>query len=218
MKRQLLFATWLLMFLLALGSAAFVAQGLIRDVYTGDPVARVDLREATDWQTVPFRLWGHGVHRLYISSVNHDPSRVGHRFDGAISVRIRDPGGTTVFERTYIPSSLDHSVPLNYGNTELATIELDDWPLRRWSLLVRVDQGDPQFQSSITQVMLRKQRDDPGMGGLMNYAMILPSGVFQLLALGFSIPFARGSSRKSKIPLVLSAMLGLGSLLLLSGI
>lgn len=218
MKRQVLFVTWLLMFLLALGSIGFVAQGLMRDFYTGDPVATVDLRMPAAWKTVPFRVWGPGVYDLYISSVNHDSAQVGRRFHGTLAVRIKAPSSTTVFERMYGADTLDHRIPLNYGDNRLATITLDDRPWRRWELQVRVVDGDPKFQPSITQVKLRKQRYDPGMGGLMNYAMILPAGVFMLLALGFSIPLANVSGWVNKVPLTLSAIIGLGALFLIVGI
>lgn len=218
MKRRLLFATWFLMFVLALGSIGFVAQGLMRDLYTGDPVARLDLHTPDGWKSVPFRVWGYGVYSLYISSVNHDRARVGRRFDGAFAVRIKAPSGRTVFERTYGPGTLDHRIPLNYGDNQLETITLDDWPLRRWDLQVQIVDGDPKFQTSITQLKLRKQRYDPGMGGLMNYAMILPAGLFLLLALGCSIPLARDRGWGGKVPLALSAVTGLGLLLLIGGI
>lgn len=218
MKHRIIFVVWTLFFLLALCGLSFVAQGLVRDFYTGDPIARIKPRSPADWQTVRFRVWGHGVYALYIESVNHDEFAVGRRFGGTLAVRVIDPSGASVFERTFTADALNHRVPLNFASTEMATITLDDWPLRRWGFQVRVVEGDSQFKTAMTRVRLRKQRYDPGMGGLMNYAMIVPTGVFILITLALSIPLARAGHRGGKLPLALSASTVLAFLILISGV
>jgi hypothetical protein len=211
--RRTLLIIWGLIFFLAMGCLFLIAQGLIRDFYTGDPVAGIDPQISSDWTAVPFRLWGKGSYDLQISSVNHEPSSVGRLFRGEMQVRVKDPHERVVFERTYNAGVINHRVPNNYSDNQLASMVLDDWPLRQWRLEVRVTEGDPNFVTTgKTEVRLRKQRYDPGMGGLMNYAMMLPGGVLLLIALFISVFLARGGSRW---PLVATATSCIAFLVLL---
>ena len=212
MKRRVLLLFWSLSFLLAVGSSAIFIQGLMRDYYTGDPVVRFDPRQQTDWVTDSFRVWVQGSYALRISSVNHNPDPVGRLLEGEFEVMITDPHGKTVLRKTYRPGSIEHRVPNNYGDTLLETLELNDWPLRSWKLQVRVTKADPNFVTTQTEMKLRKQRYDPGMGGLMNYAMIVPAGVFLLLSLVLSLLLSRSGM---VIPLYITAASSLIFLILI---
>lgn len=203
MKRRLLLLFWGLSFLLALGSGAIFIQGLMRDYYTGDPVVRFDPGRKTGWIASSFRVWGQGSYALRISSVNHNPDFVGRLLESEFEVMITDPEEKTVLRKTYRPGSIEHRVPSNYGDTLLETLELNDWPNRSWRLQVRVTKGDPDFVTSQTQLKLRKQRYDPGMGGLLNYAMLVPAGLFLVVAIILSSLLAAGGTFT---PLVLTAV------------
>jgi hypothetical protein len=112
----------------------------------------------------------------------------------------------------YPPGSTGHSVPRNYGDVTLDTVEVDDWPFRRWALLVRVLDGDPGFENVRSEIKLRKVGPELGMGSLMNYAMIVPAGILLILATLIAVPLARANSRT---PLILSlpSLLGFAALL-----
>lgn len=205
-KGQLLWATWLVSFAISLASMAVFVQGKLRDSRAGEPVVRIDLSSAGDWVAVPFRVWGAGTFRLFMSSVNHDATFVGAPLAGDFEVTIVDSDGKVFFQQVYPAGSTDHVLPSNYGDSQLNTFELDDRPFREWMLKARVLKPDPRFKTAMTQVKLWKDRYDPGMGGLVNYVMILPAGVFLVLALIISSALA---GRGSRAPMFATLILGI---------
>lgn len=211
-KRRTLLISWGGALVLALVCFGVFAQGLMRDYYTGDAVIRFDPTRAAEWRSASFRVRGEGTYRLYIASVNHDPDPVGRLFRGRLEVEVRDPDGEPVLKRTYGAGTTGHRVPDNYGDSALASLRLQGWPLRAWHLRLRVLEGDSEFLTGRTELRLRRQRDDPGMGGLVNYAMIVPGGIALLIALVLSLPLARTGTRW---PLIATAAAGLALLVLL---
>lgn len=92
---------------------------------------------------------------------------------------------------------------------------LDDWPWRSWELKARVLQPDARFRTARSEIRLWKDRYDPGMGGLVNYVMIIPAAVLLLLALGLAALLAR---RGRPRPLVVTLVLGAGVIALFAGL
>jgi hypothetical protein len=165
-------------------------QGVLRDRRIGEPVLRIDLSSASDWVSAPFRVWGPGTYTLFISSVNHDPKFVGALLAGDFEVSIADPDGVRFFHQVYASGSTGHLLPSNYGDSKLGSFKLDDWPLRSWMLRARVLKPDPRFNTAQTHIKFWKDRYDPGMGGLMNYVMIIPALVFLVLSFLVSLALA----------------------------
>jgi hypothetical protein len=211
--RRIAWAGWSVSLLLAVACFAVFVQGLARDLRVGEPVITLDPRAESDWRSASFRVWGRGSYTLRISSVNHDPRTVGRLFGGELEVRITAPEGRSWLHRAFPAGSTGHRVPDNYGDAALETLMLDDWPLRAWQLSVRVTKADPDFVAGRTQLALRKRRYDPGMGGMMNYAMIVPGAVFLLLALALSLVLARGGART---PLIVTALAAAAVLVLVA--
>lgn len=108
------------------------------------------------------------------------------------------PDGKVFFQQVYPAGSTDHVLPSNYGDSILNTFELDDWPFQQWVLKARVLKPDPRFRTAQNAVKFWKSRYDPGMGGLVNYMMIIPAAIFLLLAFVFSFTLA---ARGPKAPL-----------------
>lgn len=206
-RNRILLGSWTLLFVLGLVCAALFVQGVLRDTRYGEPVQRLELSAETDWLTTPFRVWGAGQHRLILSSVNHDDRLVGRTFNGEIEVRVVDPDGQVVLQRAYPTGSTRHSIPSNYGDVTLDTVEVDGWPFRQWELLVKVSDGDPGFENVRSDIKLRKVRPEVGMGGLINYAMIVPAGILLILATLVAVPLAR-STRRAPLILSIVALLG----------
>lgn len=77
----------------------------------------------------------------------------------------------------------------------MGALELNDRPFRQWTLKARVLKPDSRFKSVYTEVKFWKNRYDPGMGGLINYAMIIPAGIFLALAFFASLSLAAKGSR-----------------------
>lgn len=205
-KRKLLWSLWALSMALALASMAVFVQGILRDHRTGEPVLEVDLSSQGDWRTVPFRVWGSGTYRLFISSVNHNPQLAGARLEGDFEISVVDPEGKIFFHRAYAAGAANHVLTNDYSDSQLEKLALADWPLRAWILKARVLRPDSRFKTAHTQVKLWKERYDPGMGGLMNYVMIIPAGFFLLLSFLASLGLAANSSRA---PLIVTFVFGL---------
>ena len=201
--RTALWVAWATFFTLGLVCLGVFMQGVLRDTHAGDPVIRVDFTSRPTSASVPFRVWGSATYALMLSSVNHDPQHVGTSLEGEFEVLILGPNENAVFRQRYAAGTTGHSVPSNYGDKTLTTIQLNDWPLRSWKLQVKLDRPDPKFRTVLTEVKLRKQRYDPGMGGLMNYAMMLPAAVFLALALGTSLALVK----RSKVPVALTCVM-----------
>lgn len=211
-QRRTLWCAWGVAFGLAVACMGVVVQGVIRDTRAGDPVIPVDFAAKPHSAEASFRVWGRHTYDLLISSVNHDASIVGRRLAAEFQVEIADPDGHVVLQRTFPPGSTGLELPYDYGDVGLAALELDGSPLRSWTLRVNILESDPDFKSAQTHLKLYKQRYDPGMGGLMNYAMMVPGGVLLLVALALAIALARGGSR---VPLLVTGAGGVLILLIL---
>lgn len=208
-SRRLLWIAWAVTFALSLVCAGVFVYGMVRDTRPFDPVLRVDLSAPSDWISAPFRVWGDEEYVLLIRSVNHDPARSGRPLTAAFDVRVLTPDGEPVLERSYAAGQTGHAIPNGYGDARLGSLRLSDWPLRPWVLQVRVTEPDPAFAAVPTDVELYENRSDPGMGGLVSYAMFFPAAGLMLLALIVAIPLARHGSR---LPLIVA---GIGSALFL---
>lgn len=78
-KHQFLWAAWFGSFAVALVSMAIFIQGILRDSRAGEPVVYIDFSSPVDWVAVPFRVWGAGTYRLFISSVTTTQNLSGFR-------------------------------------------------------------------------------------------------------------------------------------------
>jgi hypothetical protein len=209
MRHKLAWGAWLITSALGLFCAGIFAAGVLRDTRAGEPSLRIDLSAPGGWSSTPFRVWGKGDYLLFLSIVNHDRGSVGARYAGEIEALVEAPGGKVVLQRIYAGDAAAPALPLNYGDRRLGAATLDHWPLRQWMLRARVLKGDPSFGTARSQIKFWKDRPELGMGGMMNYVMILPAGIFLLLALAIALWLA---GKKSVVPVWLTA--GSGAVLL----
>ena len=205
--RRLLWVAWGLSFALALVCAGVFIHGVVRDARPFDASIRLDLDSPSKWISAPFRVWGEETYSLLLRSVNHDPALVGRPLMAGLELRVVNPKGQVVLQRSYEPGETGHVIPDNYGDARLATLHLSGWPFRSWDLQVRVTDPDPEFATVYTDVEMYEQRPVIGMGGLITYAMIVPSAVLMLLALVLAILIARHGPRLPLIATVGSALL-----------
>ena len=194
-KLKALWGTWIASFTLALSCMVVFIQGVLRDNRAGEPVIQIDLSAVTDWVSVPFRVWGKDTYTLFISSVNHDPKFVGVPLAADFEVAIIAPDGKVFLRQVYSAGSVNHTLPSNYGDSRLGTLELNGRPFRQWTLKARVLKPDPRFKTAYTEVKFWKNRYDPGMGGLINYVMIIPAGILLVLAFFTSLSLAAKGPR-----------------------
>lgn len=200
-RRPVLFGIWLVSTLLALGASAIVVAGVRRDTRAGQPVLEIDFAQSSDWVAVPFRLWGTARHTLLLSTVSFDSTNLRAPLEGGFEVAVVNGRGDTVFRREYAPGASGHLLPYNYGDTHLATLVLSDVPVRAWSLAARVTAPDARFAPATSELKLWKEQSDPGLGGVVNYLMLIPAGLFLLVGLAAALPLAAQARR---LPLIIS--------------
>jgi hypothetical protein len=204
-RKWLLWLAWSATFGLSLLCSVIVVQGILRDRRIGEPVLALDASQRSDWRATRFRVWGEGSYRLFIAAVNWDSTHVGAPLRAILEVAVLTPNGSAAFQQQYAPGATGLVLPINYGDAQLAELALSDWPLRRWTLQARVLTPDERFKTATTSVKLYKQRYDPGMGGMMNYVMIFPAGLFLVVASFTALWLAK---RGSRAPLVVTLLWG----------
>lgn len=224
----LLFGLWLVSLLIGVACLWFFVAGLLRDSHFGEAVVPLDLGTAGPWRTEAFRLWGGGPYVLWLTTLRPQPPfREGEatgqgeaepggarepparpRYAGWIEVKILSPDGEARLDRRYDEGRLEHVAGEGMTWTRLDRLRLDGSPLRAWRLEARVLEGDPRFGSGDelrSRLLLRKDRPDVGMGGLLNYVAIVPAGLFLLASLGLALALARRGGPRA--PLWISALL-----------
>lgn len=197
--RIALWLAWGVTFTLALACYVVLLQGMMRDTRWGEPTIGVNFSKVSGWQSASFRVWGESRYALFFSSVNHDADLAGRHLTANFEVRILGPGGNVLLDRIYYGEYLDHEVPRGYGDTRLATLDIQGRPWRPGTLQVRVREPDPAFRTTRSELKLWKERSDPGMGGLIHYAVMVPGAVLTVLALVFAGMLA---ARRTVWPLV----------------
>ena len=82
--------------------------------------------------------------------------------------------------------------------SRLGEVTLRELPLNAWRLETRTVEGSAAFADArfSSRVILRPDRPDRGMGGLINYAMIVPAGLFLVLALGLAVMYGQRTGRQ----------------------
>lgn len=188
---------------LALLSWLIFLAGLWRDERPADPVLTIDVARPAGWTSQRFRVWGGGDYKLFLSTVNWDSTRVGTPLLAPIEVQVVSPRGEHLFARSYGPGETGLTLPLNYGDAPLADLRLDGSVLRRYALRARVLAGDARFAPANAHLKLHRKQFDPGMGGMINYVMILPATVFTALAFVLALSLL---TRGRRWPLAVSAL------------
>ncbi len=178
-----LMSLWSLLTLAGLLCFSVYVRGLIRDFHYGDPEIAVDLHVPSGWISESFRVWGEGTYSLSLSTVIQHRRDAGRTFSGSFEVRILDPDNGEFFRRIFSSPSLSHTTKDNHVWTTLEQFQLNDMPLHSWELQTRILQPDEQFKGTSSSIFLRKQQYDPGMGGILNYLMIVPAFLFSLASL-----------------------------------
>jgi hypothetical protein len=204
-RKWLFWFAWSATFGLSVLCGVIVVQGILRDRRIGEPVLALDVSQQSDWRVTRFRVWGEGTYRLFIATVNWDSTHVGAPLGATLEVAVLTPNGSAAFQQQYAPDTTGLVLPINYGDAQLADLSFSDWPFRRWTLQARVLTPDERFKMATTSVKLYKQRYDPGMGGMMNYVMIFPAGLFLVVASFTALSLAK---RGSRVPLVVTLLWG----------
>lgn len=200
-----LWVGWALAFGLSLACFVALLAGIARDARWGEPTIPLDFSEVSGWQSESFRVWGEETYNLRLSSVNHDPEYAGRFLAADFRIRILGADDQSVLDRLYRGETLDHSVPQGYSDLLLARLDVRGKPWRPGKIQVRVSEPDPAFKTTRSELKLWKERPNVGMGGLINYALMVPGGVLWVVSLVLAALLA---GRHSRWPLLLTALSG----------
>lgn len=224
---RLLLIGWLVCLVGGVAAAGVFVAGVLRDTHFGEARLAMDLGRSGPWQSTDFRVWEDGTHVLWLSSLGpqapFDPSRPAAdtvpsvRFTGRLQLRVLGPGGESIREITYDGTDPAHVVGEGMTWTRVAELELRDSPLRTWRLEARVRQADSVFAGRpdlTSRLLLRKDREPAGMGGLITYAMMVPAAALLLASLAFGLAAARGGATRAPAWISGIAVVAFGLLLM----
>ena len=157
--KTVLAAAWLLCLSVACFSAGMLVYGMMRDDNFGE--VRLALGPGSDWRESTFRVWRDGKHVLWLNG-----PRVS-RVTWGVSRGTATIAGEETRDFRAGPEWL-----------MLGTFELPRTFSREWKLRARLSEPDDR-----AELVLRKSQYDPGMGGMMNYAIMLPGSIAGIVAL-----------------------------------
>lgn len=181
--RFVLLTFWALSLAGALAAMVVVGQGFVRDSDAGSARVRLDVASEGAWATAPFRAFRGGRWVLLLETVAHRPP-FDVPFEADLLVRVRDARGRVVLERTVVGAETGHRRQPNHAGVRVDSALVGGSWWGRGALEVEVLRPHAAFAEAdaITTLRFRRDRPDPGMGGLVNYAMIVPAIVLGLVA------------------------------------
>lgn len=185
MKHRFLWVTWTSAFVLSLLAGYGVVEGLVRDGHIGQPVIRVCLQRQGSY-ALAFRVWGKSDYVLWLSALTQEPAPAGLRPDAALEVVLRSPDGSVKLHQIFDRPALDFRSG-QYAAVRLAEATLDGWPWQQWKLEANVVRPDLRFGAIETDLKLWKRGAEVGMGGLLNYVLVIPAVLFALIGLGTAV-------------------------------
>lgn len=202
-----LFAAWGLCLGLGLVSAAVLLAGILRDTHFGQAELALDLGHEGGWSGSDFRVWGGGGYVLWLTSLGPqppfdpaapDPPTMAVPYQGRFAVRILEPNGNLHREWTYAGDEPAHIAGSGTTWSQLGDVTLRDLPLRTWRLEARTAAADPTFASGdlTSRLLLRPDRAEVGMGGLLNYVLIVPAVLFLALSIVPALLLVRRTGRR----------------------
>lgn len=205
-----LFASWCACLALGLVSAGVFGAGVARDTHFGQAALALELGETGPWRGIDFRVWDSGDYVLWLAILRRqppfdpsDPAAGGEppapRFDGSLEARVLTPDGDVHAGWVYRGHAPEHPTTGGMIWTRLADVRLRDLPLRPWRLEARTVEAAPAFSDDpelSTRLLLRPRRPEVGMGGLINYVMIVPAGLFLCLAMALGLILTRLTGRQ----------------------
>lgn len=142
---------------------------MLGDRHTWDARVSLPVREEGASASASFRTLAAGRVNVLATSLAHAGAGP---FEGAIAVLIRRPDGSLVREFVLGRGGTGHTQAGVSSWTTLGQIDVPRLWLRGWELETRVLSADPAFAAKQIDIMLRKERRELGMGGMVFYVTI----------------------------------------------
>lgn len=192
---------WLLCWL---GGAALTGVSLghlLADRHVWDARVSLPVRTAGADQRASFHSFGGGEVTLFVTSFTPSAGG-GGSFRGDVAVTVINERGEIAREIRVGPHGTAHAQTMNSAWTTLATLTAPRLWLKTWTLHARVLSADPAFAAERLDVLLRPQRRELGMGGMVYYVTIFIG--IALLAVAWIVA-ATSTSVIGRVPLVLTS-------------
>lgn len=192
---------WLLIWLPGVAMTVVSALHMLADSHRWDARVALSVREAGPSANARFRTFSGGVVNVFATSLVHN--HAGRTpFRGTIAIRIVDRYGRSVRDFQVGQGGVAHEQSGDSSWTTLGEVIAPRLWFEPWLIEARVTAGDSAFPASHVEVMLRKQRPDLGMGGMVYYVTIFLGLFFQLIAMVLAVAWR---STIGKAPLLVSA-------------
>jgi hypothetical protein len=191
LKRTLAFTVWLALFAAGLAGEALFVGGILRDGDYGDATVTLELAQRSNWHQAAFRPLMPGRYFVYLVSHDTEARADEETFTGRVYVRVSDPDGRALIAQRFEPPGLDHRLRGGVEWTPVTQLRVARPSVDPWTISARTGRGDPQFDGIASSVVLVRDRDTPGISGLLNYAVVAPAAVALALSLAAAIAVPR---------------------------
>lgn len=179
---------WSVLWLAGVVVAGVSAMHILADSHRWDARVSLPVRGGAAQASAPFRTLSGGAVNVFATSFVHG-NAARAPFQGAIAIAIVDGNGTRVREFALGRGGVAHEQSTGSSWTTLGQVTAPRLWLEPWRLEARVVAADAAFPATHIEVMLRKERRDLGMGGMMYYVTIFIGlflmGVATLLAIAW---------------------------------
>lgn len=191
---------WALLWLAGVWLASVSVLHILGDRHTWDARVSLPVRAADTQAVAPFRTLGGSVNVMATSLVHGNTGRA--PFRGTIAIRVLQGNGTPVHAWTLGRGGVAHEQSTDSSWTTLGQVNAPALVFQPWRLEAHVQAGDAAFPATHIDVMLRKERRDLGMGGMVYYVTIFAGLFLLLIALLFAI---RWRAMLGRVPWIVSA-------------
>jgi hypothetical protein len=113
------------------------------------------LARSSDWASTSFVPGRSGSFAVVLESADPTGPPSERAFDGSAEIEVIDPAGRSVLRRTLDGRTIYHRVPTGIVYTGAGSVEVGTAPSGSWTLRVRVERPDPEFERSRDVVYLQ---------------------------------------------------------------
>jgi len=179
---------WSVLWLAGVVLTGVSAMHILADSHRWDAQVSLPVRSGAAQASAPFRTLSGGAVNVFATSFVHG-NATRTPFHGVIAITIVDGNGTRVREFVLGRGGFAHEQSIDSSWTTLGQVTAPRLWLKPWRLEARVVAADAAFPATHIDVMLRKERRELGMGGMIYYVTIFIGlfliGVATLLAIAW---------------------------------
>lgn len=192
---------WAMLWIAGVFLTGVSAMHLLADSHRWDARVSLPVQNGAAHASATFRSLSGGAVNVFATSLVHG-STAPIPFRGAIKIKIVGADGSLIREDALGRGGVPHEQASGSSWTLLGQVKAPRIWFAPWRLEARVLAADPAFPAERIDIILRKERPDLGMGGMVFYVTIFIGVFFVLMA---SLLAGVWRSVLGNAPLVLSA-------------